>query len=89
MPTVNISLPSPVADWVEEKVRSGEYASASDYVADLVRLDLAGAGSQSSPEEYQLSEEEARDLELALTELDRGDFAPDAEIAELHARFRK
>jgi len=39
MATMNISLPDPVNDWVEERVRSGQYANASDYIRDLIRQD--------------------------------------------------
>lgn len=37
MATMNISLPDKLKGWVESKVRSGDYASASDCVRDLVR----------------------------------------------------
>jgi antitoxin ParD1/3/4 len=36
---MNVSLPDPMRDWIEERVRSGEYANASDYMRDLVRHD--------------------------------------------------
>jgi antitoxin ParD1/3/4 len=39
MTTMNISLPPPLAEWIEERVRSGQYANASDYIRDLVRDD--------------------------------------------------
>ena len=39
MATMNISLPDQMKAWVEECVMSGRYASASDYVRDLVRKD--------------------------------------------------
>jgi antitoxin ParD1/3/4 len=39
MATMNVSLPDPMRDWIEERIRSGEYANASDYVRDLVRHD--------------------------------------------------
>ena len=39
MATMNVSLPDPMRDWIEERVRSGEYANASDYMRDLVRHD--------------------------------------------------
>lgn len=37
MATMNISLPDAMRDWIDEQVKSGAYASASDYVRDLVR----------------------------------------------------
>lgn len=39
MATMNVSLPSPMKDWVENQARSGRYSNASDYVRDLIRRD--------------------------------------------------
>jgi antitoxin ParD1/3/4 len=39
MATMNISLPEELRDWVEQQVASGLYASASDYVRDVLRKD--------------------------------------------------
>jgi antitoxin ParD1/3/4 len=39
MATMNISLPDPVTEWIEERIRSGQYANASDYIRDLIRDD--------------------------------------------------
>nr|WP_302504368.1 type II toxin-antitoxin system ParD family antitoxin [Geoalkalibacter halelectricus] len=36
---MNISLPDQMKSWVEECVKSGRYANASDYVRDLIRQD--------------------------------------------------
>jgi antitoxin ParD1/3/4 len=37
--SMNISLPDPMKDWVETQIAGGNYASASDYVRDLIRKD--------------------------------------------------
>ena len=37
MATMNVSLPGELKKFVEERVRSGEYANSSDYVRDLIR----------------------------------------------------
>ncbi len=37
MQSLNITLPVELAEWVEKKVASGEYASVSDVVADSLR----------------------------------------------------
>jgi antitoxin ParD1/3/4 len=37
MATMNISLPDEMKAFVEERVQSGRYANASDYVRDLIR----------------------------------------------------
>ena len=39
MATMNISLPDPMRDWVQTQINSGQYASSSDYVRDLIRRD--------------------------------------------------
>jgi antitoxin ParD1/3/4 len=37
MPTMNISLPESLKDFVEGQVKSGEYSSASEFIRTLVR----------------------------------------------------
>ena len=37
MATLNISLPEEMLWWIDEKVKTGKYANASDYIRDLVR----------------------------------------------------
>lgn len=39
MATMNVSLPDPMKDWVEQQTKSGRYSNASDYVRDLIRRD--------------------------------------------------
>jgi antitoxin ParD1/3/4 len=39
MASMNISLPDPMRDWVQDRIDSGKYASVSDYVRDLIRRD--------------------------------------------------
>lgn len=39
MATMNVSLPEPLKAWVEERVKSGQFANASDYIRDLIRRD--------------------------------------------------
>lgn len=39
MATMNVSLPNLLKAAVDEQVASGRYASASDYVRDLIRRD--------------------------------------------------
>lgn len=43
MVSMNISIPDPLREWVQCQVESGDYASASDYVRDLIRRDQASA----------------------------------------------
>ncbi|QUS55526.1 type II toxin-antitoxin system ParD family antitoxin [Pseudovibrio brasiliensis] len=39
MATMNVSLPTPMKDWVEQQAKGGRYSNASDYVRDLIRKD--------------------------------------------------
>jgi Arc/MetJ-type ribon-helix-helix transcriptional regulator len=39
MATMNISLPSALGDWVDRQIKTGPYASKSDYVCNLIRRD--------------------------------------------------
>jgi antitoxin ParD1/3/4 len=39
MATMNVSLPGPMKEWVEQQARTGRYGNASDYVRDLIRRD--------------------------------------------------
>ena len=38
MPTMNVSLPSELAAFVEDEVASGDYSTASEVVRDALRL---------------------------------------------------
>jgi antitoxin ParD1/3/4 len=48
MKSMNISLPAPMRDWVEAQVEGGSYASASDYVRDLIRKDREYRGKREA-----------------------------------------
>ncbi len=37
MATLNISIPDEMRTWIDEQVKSGKFANASDYIRDLVR----------------------------------------------------
>ena len=39
MATMNISLPDPLKDYIEERVVNGGYSTTSEYFRDLVRAD--------------------------------------------------
>ena len=39
--TMNVSLTGKLKDHVQERVAEGDYTSASDYVRDLIRIDMA------------------------------------------------
>ena len=39
MATMNVSLPDPMREWVENQIKTGRYANASDYMRALIRRD--------------------------------------------------
>ena len=60
MATMTVSLPDPMQEWIEAQVRRGEYASVSDYLADLVRRDREGRVGELSPQELRRKLEASR-----------------------------
>ena len=39
MSTMNISIPTPMKNWVKSQINTGKYAGSSDYIRDLIRKD--------------------------------------------------
>ena len=80
MATMTVSLPDPMKDWIEAQVRQGEYASASDYVRDLVRRDRARREQELTLDE--LHRKLAASRESGVSDRTVGDiFAEAREIA--------
>lgn len=52
MATMNVSLPTPMKEWVEAQAETGRYANASDYVRDLIRRDQERAGKIAAMQRY-------------------------------------
>jgi antitoxin ParD1/3/4 len=46
MASMNVSLPDPMREWVQQRIDTGQYASVSDYVRDLIRRDQAQADEE-------------------------------------------
>jgi len=46
MTSLNISLPEPLRAFVDEKVKTGGYGTASEYIRDLIRRDQAQAAEE-------------------------------------------
>ena len=44
MATMNVSLPDPMKEWVDNQTKTGRYSNASDYVRDLIRRDQERSG---------------------------------------------
>jgi len=83
MASMNVSLPDPMRDFVQRRLDSGQYASVSDYVRDLIRRDQ----SAIEDEDRWLRELDTS-IEQSLAEMDAGggrdlDDVCDALIAEL------
>lgn len=79
MATMNVSLPDPLKEWVEDRVRSGRYANASDYVRDLIRRDQekrdALVRALIEGEESGTSRRSVRDIAAdTRAKLDRGEL---------------
>ncbi len=39
MATMNVSLPDPMKEWVEARIKDGRFSNTSDYVRHLIRRD--------------------------------------------------
>ena len=39
MASLNISLPTPLREWIESQVKGGRYGNASEYLRELIRRD--------------------------------------------------
>jgi antitoxin ParD1/3/4 len=39
MASMNVSLPDPMKDWVETRLKDGRFSNTSDYVRHLIRRD--------------------------------------------------
>ncbi len=71
MASMNVSVPDPMRDWVQDRIESGQYASVSDYVRDLIRRDQAN---------------ERQAIVAALIEGEKSGISPDG-IPEIIAQF--
>ena len=48
MVEMNVSIPQPLKEWCEAQVRAGRFATAGDYVRDLIRRDRDRQGGVRS-----------------------------------------
>jgi antitoxin ParD1/3/4 len=82
MATMNVSVPDPMRDWVQYRVESGQYASASDYFRDLIRRDQdAENNSLLSVEDIRRSIEQGR--------LEAETFSADEVYSEIKRKIAK
>jgi antitoxin ParD1/3/4 len=61
MATMTVSLPDPMKEWIEARIRRGDYASVSDYVSDLVRRDRDWREQELSLDELRQKLSASRD----------------------------
>jgi antitoxin ParD1/3/4 len=67
MASMNVSVPESMRDWVQSRIESGEYASVSDYVRDLIRRDQNALARQLKVEDIRRTIEEGRAMGRNLT----------------------
>ncbi len=79
MASMNVSLPDPMRDWVQNRIDSGKYASVSDYVRDLIRRDQEVADRRQvlvnaliEGEQSGISERKVTDILAAMREETNG-----------------
>jgi len=79
MASMNVSLPDPMRDWVQNRIDSGKYASVSDYVRDLIRRDQETADRRQAlvsalieGEQSGISERKVTDILAAIREETNG-----------------
>jgi antitoxin ParD1/3/4 len=79
MSSLNISLPDSLRQFVEARVESGSYSTASEYVRALIREDQDRA--------RQLAELRQQ-IQVGIDQANRGQTAP-LDIAEIRAEGRR
>jgi len=67
MASMNVSVPESMRDWVQSRIESGEYASVSDYVRDLIRRDQNARARQLKVDEIRRTIVESRATGRTLT----------------------
>lgn len=85
MATMNISLPDPLRDYVQSRIDDGGYATASDYVRDLIRRDQG-----SVEDEERWLEDLDASLNDSIREMDVGggfdlDTVSDAVVTDIRS----
>jgi antitoxin ParD1/3/4 len=65
--TLNISLPSPLRRYVEERVERGDYGNTSEYIRELIRKD------REEQDRRTLEQVEAKVL-AAIESIERGEW---------------
>jgi len=69
MATMNVSLPDPMKQWVEDQKLTGSYSNASDYVRDLIRKDQDRKAKIAAMQSLINEAFESGKSELSMTEI--------------------
>jgi antitoxin ParD1/3/4 len=83
MPTMNVSLPDPLKEFVDRQIAAGRYSTASEYVRELIR------GDEKRRAEERLEALLLEGLESEESELTRRDFAAIRKEALAQLKLRK
>ena len=82
MPTMNVSLPQALAEFVEKEVASGNYSTASEVVRDGLRM---------LREERAVYEEKLailkREVQRGIDQIDAGEFS-ELTLPEIYAQVK-
>jgi len=82
MPTMNVSLPAALAEFVEKEVASGAYSTASEVVRDGLRL------LRREKDVYEEKREILRrEIQAARDEVDAGQFSEES-VMDILAEVR-
>ena len=81
MTSMNISVPDSMRDWVQSRIESGEYASVSDYVRDLIRRDQNALARQLKVDDIRRTIQESRTM--------GGAVAADEVFARIEDKLRR
>ena len=82
MPTMNVSLPSELAAFVEGEVASGQYGTASEVVRDALRL--LRLKREFHEEKLAILR---REVQIGLDQANAGVFSPDT-VEDIAAKTR-
>ncbi|MEP5732213.1 MAG: type II toxin-antitoxin system ParD family antitoxin [Sulfitobacter sp.] len=69
MASMNISLPNPMREWVEQQMQSGRYDNASEYMRDLIRHDQDRANKVSAMQRLVDEAMHSPDSDKSLSEI--------------------
>lgn len=83
MPTMNVSLPKALAEFVEEAVATGQYATASEVVRDGLRL--LRQRREAHEERIAILK---REVQRGINQLDAGQFS-ELTIPDIYAQVKE